>query len=69
VRLHASEVDCTFATLAASDGSAVLALSTFGSDHRAMPGTVSQSIQFDEVIALELLSAMRKAFPGISIAP
>lgn len=45
------------------DGERVLQLDTYGSDHRQDQGTVSQSIQFDEAGARDLMSVIRQVFP------
>lgn len=47
------------------DGTKVLQLDTYGSHGRKDQGTVSQSIQIDRAQAQELLSIIRKTFPGL----
>jgi hypothetical protein len=51
--------------VAERDGSKVLQLDTYGSDSRKDQGTVSQSIQLDRLRAQELVSIIRKTFPGL----
>ncbi|SDQ78534.1 5-methylcytosine-specific restriction enzyme B [Tsukamurella pulmonis] len=65
VRRHPTEVDCFYTVVADSEGK-VLHLSTFGSDQRASPGKSSQSIQFNEAIASELLEVILQTFPSLS---
>lgn len=59
-----SEVECGFTVLTGKHGS-ILQLDTYGSDAREFPGKTSQSIQIDESAARELLSILRRAFPGL----
>ena len=40
-------------------------LDTYGSDARKLTGKVSQSIQFDQASAAELLEILRHAFPNL----
>ena len=47
-------------------GDRYLQLDTYGTDHRAQPGKVSQSIQLDEGAAEELLRLLLLTFPGLS---
>jgi hypothetical protein len=46
-------------------GAAFLQLDTYGSDARKLTGKVSQSIQFDQASASELLGVLRRAFPTL----
>lgn len=62
VRLHRSEVDCYFQTVTASNGSAYLHLTTFGSDDREIPGKSSQSFQLSVEAARELLVIIVSTF-------
>jgi hypothetical protein len=41
-------------------------LETYGSNSRAIPGKVSQSIELDEAGAAELMSIIGQAFPGLN---
>jgi hypothetical protein len=45
------------------DGQRYLQLDTFGSLGRKLKGKVSQSLQFDEAAARELMGILAKAFP------
>lgn len=62
-RLH-STCSCGW-RMADRAGVTVLQLDTYGSDVRKDQGTVSQSLQLDEQGARELMSIMRRAFPGL----
>lgn len=46
-------------------GDRYLQLDTYGTEHRAQPGKVSQSIQLDEGAAEELLRLIAQAFPRL----
>ena len=46
-------------------GTKILQLDTYGSDVRKDQGTVSQSIQLDRAHAQELVSIIRRTFPGV----
>jgi hypothetical protein len=63
-RLH-DEVECGYSIFDAGQAR-ILQLDTYGSVGRARPGQVSQSLQFDEQAAKELLKLIRMAFPGVS---
>ena len=63
IRAHESEVDCFYNVINQSDGTRLLHLSTFGSDHRQSKPKSSQSIQIDEDIAQELISLLVTTFP------
>lgn len=65
VRVHASEVDCTYQVVTGDDGRTYLHLSTFGSDKRKSHPKVSQTIQLDQTIAAKLLEVIKNTFPGI----
>lgn len=62
--LHKSEVICYFQTLASPDGT-VLHLSTFGSSDRQSKPKSSQSLQLDQVAAIELMEVLMNAFPSL----
>lgn len=64
IRPHESEVDCFYHVINDPDGTRLLHLSTFGSDHRQSKPKSSQSIQIDERIARELISLLEITFPG-----
>jgi hypothetical protein len=63
-RLH-DPVDCGYSIFEVGP-TRILQLDTYGSTSRAMPGKVSQSLQFDERGAIELLRLIRMAFPSLS---
>lgn len=63
-RRHPTVVDCGWQVLKV-DGSAVLQLSTYGSDDRASPPKVSQTLQLDEQSARELVGIIEQAFPDV----
>lgn len=46
-------------------GRRILQLDTYGSEERAIPGKVSQSLQLDEGVARELKALIERAFPGL----
>lgn len=48
------------------DGKTVVQLDTYGSDERAIPGKISQSLQLDVDGARELIGILREAFPGLA---
>ena len=64
VKVHPSEVD-GFHQLIASGGVRLLHFTTFGSDERQSAPKSSQSIQFDEEMAQQMVNVLRQAFPGI----
>jgi hypothetical protein len=63
IRPHESEVDCFYNVLDRPDGSRLLHLTTFGSDHRQSKPKSSQSIQIDEDMARELVALLVETFP------
>jgi hypothetical protein len=48
-------VDCAYTIFAANDGKRYLQLDTFGSRSRKIAGKISQSMQFDEDLAHQLV--------------
>ena len=56
---------CLASDFIASDGKRYLQLDTVGSDERAFPDKVSQSLQFDERGAEALLTLIAQTFPGV----
>jgi hypothetical protein len=60
-----SEVDCGW-NVGTVNGREILHLETYGSADRAIPGKVSQSIEFDEDAAAELIAIIHQAFPRLS---
>ena len=57
---------CLASSFQAEDGKTYLQLDTYGSDDRAHPEKVSQSIQFDEAVAAQLLQLIRTTFPNLT---
>lgn len=57
-RCHASTFE--------SDGKKLIQLDTFGSSEREFTDKVSQSIQFDEAAAAQLLELIRTTFPHLT---
>src|SRR5262249_55470077 len=62
-RVH-GEVECGY-TAFETGGKTYLQLDTYGSNERAIPGKVSQSIQLDEEAATQLKHLLEQTFPGI----
>jgi hypothetical protein len=60
-RVH-DVVDCGW-TVFERDGAVYVQLDTYGTDHRQIPGKVSQSLQLDEASARALMRILRHAFP------
>ena len=56
---------CLYSVVEGTDGQKYLQLDTFGSDTRAIPDKVSQSIQFDRRAARQLLDLLRSTFPNL----
>lgn len=67
IRPHESEVDCFYNVINQPDGTRLLHLSTFGSDHRQSKPKSSQSIQIDQACAQELVALLQTTFPGIQV--
>lgn len=65
VSAHKTEVDLTYQVVTGLDGEGLFHIATYGSDSRKEVGTTSQSMQFDRQRAVELIAALRSAFPGI----
>lgn len=65
IRPHESVVDCFYDVVYQVDGTALLHLSTFGSDLRQSKPKSSQSIQIDEGIARELVALLEATFPRV----
>lgn len=66
VRVHPTEVDCTFQTVYDSDGTKYLHLTTYGSDTRKSGPKSSQTIQIDQAHALELIRILAETFSSRS---
>ena len=62
-RLHPTRVDCYCSVLTAADGRRYLQLDTHGSDDRAIPGKISQTLQFDAATAGQLRKMLDEVFP------
>ena len=62
-RVH-GEVECGWAIFE-SGGRRYLQLDTYGSQTRAIPGKVSQTLQLDEEGARQLKKLIAQAFPGV----
>ena len=61
------DVECGSRVFSAN-GALYLQLDTYGSNERAIPGKVSQSIQLDRDGAEALAAILERAFPGVSRA-
>jgi hypothetical protein len=48
-----------------ADGQRFIQLDTYGSDEREHPDKVSQSVQFDQKAAGQLLKLIRESFPDL----
>jgi hypothetical protein len=59
--LHPTEVDCGYAAVDVA-GKRYLQLNTYGSDDRADPGTVSQTLQLDRSSATRLRDLVERVF-------
>lgn len=59
---HPTEVDSEVREVEVADGEKLIQLSTFGSDQRASEPKVSQTIQMDKEVALELRSLIDRVF-------
>ncbi|MBF9032289.1 methionyl-tRNA formyltransferase [Rhodobacterales bacterium HKCCE3408] len=55
------EVEATYAVFE-KDGKKLLQIDTYGRPEREIPGKVSQSLQFDDVCARELLEILNREF-------
>jgi hypothetical protein len=60
-----SEVSCCASIVADDEGRKYVQLDTFGSTTRAIPGKVSQSMQFNEGSARVLIELLEEAFPSL----
>jgi hypothetical protein len=56
---------CLASSFTTDEGQPILQLDTYGADNRQFPEKVSQSLQFDEAAARELLRLIRQTFPGL----
>lgn len=62
VHENATEVDATFQFVDSADRGRLLHLATYGSDGRVSEPKVSQVVQFDKAMALQLASIIRDAY-------
>lgn len=60
-----NEASCCGSIFTDDGGRTYFQLDTFGSATRALPGKVSQSMQFDEKSARELKDLLEEAFPSL----
>lgn len=63
LRAHPTSVRCAWAEVDTAQGP-LLQVSTYGSDERAEPGTVSQTLQLDREVALALKQVIEEVFGG-----
>lgn len=63
VRENRSEVDATYQIIETTSRGTLLHLATYGSDTRASEPKVSQVLQLDRRIALQLAELIRSTFP------
>lgn len=61
--VHPTAVDCDWNLVAGPES--YLQLSTYGSDHRQSKKKVSQTLQIDREVAVELMQIIKKVFPGL----
>jgi hypothetical protein len=64
IRLH-SETTCHACSYDSPTGEKILQLDTHGSSTRQIIGKVSQTLQFDEAGAKQLLVVVKRAFPQL----
>jgi hypothetical protein len=57
---------CSASSFVSADGKQFLQLDTYGSEDREFTEKVSQSIQFDEAAAAQLLQLIRTTFPNLT---
>ncbi|KQQ08454.1 hypothetical protein ASF46_14215 [Rathayibacter sp. Leaf296] len=62
MKVHSTEVDCTYQEVASEDGTKYIHLSTFGSDDRVSGPKSSQTLQLDEKAARELIEVLIRTF-------
>jgi hypothetical protein len=58
-----TETDGTYSLLTDSEGSKVLQIDSYGSEHRRYPDKVSQSMRFSKEALEQLKSILREHFP------
>lgn len=64
-KAHPTEVECGWQVIN-DGGRRLLQLSTYGSDQRQSEKKVSQTLQLDESMAMELVEIIRSTFPQLS---
>jgi hypothetical protein len=62
VKLQPTQVVCRYAVAEVAHGQKVMQLDTHGSDHREIPGKVSQTLQLDEARARALWEILGREF-------
>lgn len=62
LRVQPTHVTCTYSFEQFDAGKKILQLDTHGSSTRAIPGKVSQTLQFDEARARILFDVLREVF-------
>lgn len=65
VRPNKTSADCAYAVVTRPNGSVLLNLTSFGSETRKNVGKPSQSMQFEEDTASQLLAVLLEAFPNL----
>lgn len=59
---HPTEVECRWQVVSPADGGRLFQLSTYGSDDRVSEPKVSQTIQIDRAVAVDLVRQLTAAF-------
>jgi len=57
---------CTYEIFNTAEGTRLFQLNSYGTEDRKHPEKVSQTLQFNEESAKELINALRRAFPALS---
>lgn len=57
-----TEAECTYSIVEESNGTKVLQIDTYGSQHRRVPGKMSQSIRFSPAALKQLKEILQKHF-------
>ncbi len=57
-----TEAECTYSIVEESSGTKMLQIDTYGSQHRRVPGKMSQSIRFSPEALKQLREILRKHF-------
>lgn len=65
VRPNRTAADCAYSVVSQADGTILLNLTSFGSESRKNVGEPSQSMQFTEETASQLLSVVLEVFPNL----